>query len=80
MKNLIQKFSIFVVGLMFIAPACTDLTEELYSEVTPDNFFQTEEEFIDALASANEELAALTITATKLQTLIAANVEHIVES
>ncbi|MEA3479990.1 MAG: RagB/SusD family nutrient uptake outer membrane protein, partial [Bacteroidota bacterium] len=32
--------------------SCTNLDEELYSEVTPENFFQTEEEFISALGAA----------------------------
>ncbi len=59
MKNILKKFSVFVVGLMFIAPACTDLSEELYSEVTADNFFQTEEEFIAALGQAYSSLSDL---------------------
>ena len=59
MKNILKKFSVFVVGLMFIAPACTDLDEELFSEVTADNFFQTEEEFIAALGQAYSALAPL---------------------
>lgn len=41
---------------MFIVAAfnqsCTKLDEELYGEVTPDNFFQSEEEFISALGAA----------------------------
>lgn len=41
-----------LLGLLFFAPACTDLEEELYSDVTDDNFFQTDDEFISALGSA----------------------------
>lgn len=59
MKNLIKKFSVFVIALMFIAPACTDLEEELYSEVTADKFFQTPEEFIAALGQAYSSLAPI---------------------
>ena len=59
MKNLIKKFSVFVVGLMFVSTACTDLEEELYSEVTADNFFQTSEEFISALGEAYSSLSGL---------------------
>ena len=59
MKNIFKKFSVFAVGLLFVAPACTDLTEELYSEVTADNFFQTDEEFIAALGQAYSSLSAL---------------------
>ena len=59
MKNIFKKFSVFAVGLLFVAPACTDLTEELFSEVTADNFFQTEEEFIAALGQAYSSLSPL---------------------
>ncbi len=59
MKNLIKKFSVFVLGLMFISTACTDLDEQLYSEVTADNFFQTPEEFISALGEAYSALGGL---------------------
>ena len=57
MKNLIKKFSVLILGLIFFAPACTDLDEELYSEVTPENFFQTEKEFISALGAAYSSLS-----------------------
>jgi hypothetical protein len=59
MKNILKKFSIFAVGLLFVAPACTDLDEELYSAVTADNFFQTEEEFISALGQAYSSLSGI---------------------
>ncbi|PID91542.1 MAG: RagB/SusD family nutrient uptake outer membrane protein [Bacteroidetes bacterium] len=32
--------------------SCTDLDEELYSEVTPDNFFKTDEEILAGLGAA----------------------------
>lgn len=32
--------------------SCTNLDEELYGEVTPENFFQTEEEYVAALGAA----------------------------
>lgn len=41
--------SLFVISL---SQACTNLDEELYSEVTPDNFFKTQEEFVSALGAA----------------------------
>jgi|TARA_B110000503_G_scaffold133021_1_gene209825 starch-binding outer membrane protein, SusD/RagB family len=53
MKNIFdKKFYVMLLGLLFFAPACTDLEEELYSDVTDDNFFQTDDEFISALGSA----------------------------
>jgi len=59
MKNLIKKFSVFVIGLMLIAPACTDLEEELYSEVTADNFPKTPQQLIATLGSAYSALSDL---------------------
>ncbi len=59
MKNTIKKFSILLLGLIFVVPACTDLDEELFSEVTDENFFQTEEEFIAALGSAYSAFSGL---------------------
>jgi len=51
-----MKKSVFLIRVIMIAfivaafsQSCTELDEELYGEVTPDNFFQTEEEFISAL-------------------------------
>ncbi len=49
MKNILKKFSVFAVGLLFVAPACTDLTEETFDVVTTENFPKTDEEFITAL-------------------------------
>lgn len=59
MKNLIKKFSVFVIALSFISPACTDLEEELYSEVLAEDFFKTPEQFIAALGQAYSDLTAL---------------------
>ncbi len=59
MKNILKRFSVLVVGLFFIVPACTDLDEEVFSEVTADNFFKTDREFIAALGAAYSSLAAL---------------------
>jgi len=58
-KRNIMKKSLFHIGAFIFllvaaafSQACTNLDEELYSEVTPDNFFKTEEEFISALGAA----------------------------
>jgi len=37
-------------------PSCTNLDEELFSEVTPYDYFKTEEQFVTALASAYTRL------------------------
>ncbi len=49
---------LLVVGFLAITPACTDLDEEIYSEVTAENFFQTEDELISALGAAYTSLYA----------------------
>ncbi len=54
-----MKKSLFLTKIIMIAlfvmvfnQSCTNLDEELYSEVTPDEFFNNEEEFISALGAA----------------------------
>ncbi len=47
---------ITVLLVMPVNQSCTNLDEELYSEVTPDNFFKTDEEFIAALGNAYTQL------------------------
>jgi hypothetical protein len=49
------------VGLTMLAFtfSCTNLDEELYSDVTADNFFKTDEEFIAALGQAYASLGGL---------------------
>jgi hypothetical protein len=38
--------------LAIVNQSCTDLEEEIFSQVTADNFFQSDEEFISALGAA----------------------------
>lgn len=60
--NLMKKYSIVLKRMMGVLLTvtfmigCTDLEEELFSEVTSDNFFQTEDELISALGSAYTSL------------------------
>ena len=59
-----KKFSalkFLFVGLLMVAftQSCTDLDEELFDTVTPDNFFKTDEEFIAALGAAYTSLYAI---------------------
>lgn len=49
---MIKKIFMVGLGLTFFSQSCTDLEEELYSEVTADNFFKTDQEFIAALGQA----------------------------
>src|SRR5690349_3617374 len=53
MKNaMIKKICMVGAGLMFFSQSCTDLDEELFSDVTAENFFKTDQEFIAALGQA----------------------------
>jgi starch-binding outer membrane protein, SusD/RagB family len=58
MKNsfLIIRFLLLGIFMTVFSQACTDLEEEIYSEVTPDKFFQSEEEFVSALGNAYTRL------------------------
>ena len=56
-KYLFHIRVLLVAALCFaIMPACTNLDEDLFDEVTADNFFQTEEELISALGAAYTSL------------------------
>jgi starch-binding outer membrane protein, SusD/RagB family len=57
-RNTMRK-SLYLVKAMLLAilaiafnQSCTNLDEELYGEVTPENFFKTEEEIVAALGAA----------------------------
>jgi hypothetical protein len=58
-KSIIKKFFTLSLGLLFFSQSCTDLEEELYSDVTADNFFRTDEEFISALGAAYTSFGGL---------------------
>lgn len=59
MKKQFLNIRIFLVGLFIVAfsQSCTDLEEEIYSEVTPERFFQSEAEFVSALGNAYTRLS-----------------------
>lgn len=58
-KSLLRKMLMIGAGLTFMTQSCTNLDEELYSEVTNENFFKTEEEFIAALGRAYASFGGL---------------------
>ena len=58
-ERYIMRKSLFLVKVLVVVilaaafnQSCTNLDEELYGEVTPDNFFNTEEEILAALGAA----------------------------
>jgi starch-binding outer membrane protein, SusD/RagB family len=58
-KSSIRRIVMTGVGMMFFTLSCTNLDEELFSEVTADNFFRTEDEFIAALGQAYSSFGAI---------------------
>ncbi|SMO62882.1 RagB/SusD family nutrient uptake outer membrane protein [Fodinibius sediminis] len=57
--NLFSRYcSVFVLTLVVLLSSCTDLSETINSEVTSDQFFQTDEEFISALGDSYNVLSA----------------------
>ena len=50
------KFIVLALFLGVSNQSCTDLEEELFEQVTPDRFFQSDEEFIAALGAAYTSL------------------------
>ena len=62
MKNLMKKVKeliLVIAGLVFIVPACTNLDEELYSDLKADDFFKTDDEYISALGAAYANFTAM---------------------
>ncbi|MGB3849150.1 MAG: RagB/SusD family nutrient uptake outer membrane protein [Tunicatimonas sp.] len=55
MTRLYNKI-LLLTGVLVTSLGCTDLEEELFSDVTTDTFFNTEEEFISALGAAYTNL------------------------
>ena len=51
-KSILKKVLGLSLGLMFFAQSCTNLDEELYSDLASENFFKTEAEYIAALGAA----------------------------
>jgi len=52
----ILKFLAAALLFVTLNQSCTDLEEELFSQVTSENFFKTEEEFVSALGAAYTSL------------------------
>ncbi len=54
MKNIKIFTRILIIGLIMAvsSQSCTNLDEELFDEVTPDNYFKNETQFVSALAEA----------------------------
>jgi hypothetical protein len=50
------RIIMILLGVAAFSQACTKLDEELYSEVTPANFFKTDAEFVAALGAAYTQL------------------------
>ncbi len=53
---LIGKITLLVLLVAGLNQSCTNLDEELYSDVTPDDFLQSEEQFVSALGAAYSSL------------------------
>ncbi|HLR25250.1 MAG TPA: RagB/SusD family nutrient uptake outer membrane protein [Fodinibius sp.] len=57
-KNLNGFLKISLLVLFTFVVSCTDLTENINNEITPENFFQTDEEIISALGDAYSPLTS----------------------
>jgi hypothetical protein len=58
-KSIFKKAIIASIGLMFFTQSCTDLDEELFSEVAKDDFYKSNDEFVAALGTAYASLGGL---------------------
>lgn len=55
-KNILRNIAV-VAALSVAATGCTNLDEELYGRLTPDNYYQTEEQALASLAGCYEYMA-----------------------
>ncbi len=54
--TIFRKTRLSVLLLMGVSLSCTNLDEDLYSEVTPDTFFKNQDQFVSALGAAYTSL------------------------
>jgi len=59
MRRSLRLITVAIIALIVTTfnQSCTNLDEELYDSVTPENFFKTQEEFISALGAAYTQFA-----------------------
>ncbi len=58
-RSFLSKIGKIGLGVTFFTFSCTDLDEELFDQVTADNFFQTEQELIAGLGAAYSSFGGL---------------------
>lgn len=58
-KMITRRIALVFAGLALLSQSCTDLDEELFSQVTAESFFQTDEEFVAALGQAYSAFGGL---------------------
>jgi hypothetical protein len=59
MKNIRKKILTFAAVLVVLASACTDLEPKLYSEVTPENFPRTADQFVSSMGASYQALQVM---------------------
>jgi starch-binding outer membrane protein, SusD/RagB family len=58
-KSIIKKITMLGIGLTCFTQSCTNLDEELYSDLAADDFYKTDEQFIASLGGAYSSFAGL---------------------
>lgn len=58
-KTILRKIGMIGIGVTFFTFSCTNLDEELFDQVTADNFFLTDQELIAGLGAAYSSFGGL---------------------
>ena len=58
-KSIFKKVMVLGLAFTFFAQSCTNLDEELYSDLAAENFFKSEAEYIAALGAAYASFAGM---------------------
>lgn len=62
-NNIIKSFAACSVGFLLMGTSCTDLDEELFGQLSPDTYYQNEEEALSSVAGVYERMTPMVMAA-----------------
>ena len=62
-NNIIMGIAACSAGFLLLGTGCTDLEENLYGQISPENYYQNEEEALSSLAGVYEKMTPMVMAA-----------------
>lgn len=56
MKKMIKSINLAMLSVVILLASCTDLDEEIFGSLSPDNYYQTEEEALSSLVGVYQRM------------------------